>query len=900
MSLAAGSRLGPYEIVAPLGAGGMGEVYRAKDTRLGREVAVKVLPAEVASDPERLRRFEQEARAASALSHPNILTLFDVGRDGETSYLVTELLEGESLRERLAGGELPVRKAIELGVAVARGLAAAHAKGIVHRDLKPENLFLTHDGGVKILDFGLAKLTIPEGVTAIAEATTIAGGTETGVVMGTVGYMAPEQVRGERADARTDLFALGCVLYESVAGRRAFAGATPPDTLSAILRDEPPPLQAPGPTGTVLEGIVRRCLEKRPDDRFQSARDLGFALEALGAPSSGPISPTGAESQGQRRAFLLARGLGLAALALLAVVTYLAFVAGERAGREAAASPTTAFGSGSIQQLTTDPGYEGEPTFSPDGQTIAYVADRDGNFEIYLQQISGGPAINLTQNPAADVQPSFSPDGRTIAFVSSRSSSSDLIHAAPRLPRVGGDIWTMPALGGMPRRVVENGNYPSWSPDGSSLVFVHGTFRSTRLALVSANGGESHDLPIEEPDALRYFYPTFSDDGRWLLYQNSSRIEVVAISGGKPHLLAFGEEPTWGARSSTIVFTNDAPGKSRSLWQAPFDLERGVLSGPPQPLTFGPGAELGARVSRDGRTIAFASVRETLNLEEIPFDAETARPTGPPRELTRGNNHIGAFWPSPDGNAVVYVAETGSSSHLWRVDAPSAPVQLTLDSTSWDSSPSWSPDGSRIAFVRSATRAVDESSSLWVMSADGGIPRRVAGEIGDAVWLDDGQRLVVAPTRGANLEILDLRTSKRAPIEGAAARTLYAADAKGNWIVFQLSGKDNVDLAAVPLSGGAARVVVATSREDFHPFFSPSGLWLFFDPDHQNIMRVPGPAQGWRSATPEPVTDFAENDLYLDFPKLSGDGRKLFYTRGRDTGDIWILEADNPPAPKAP
>src|SRR5687768_12530615 len=232
--LAAGSRLGPYTILSPLGAGGMGEVYRARDPRLGREVAVKVLPAELSRDADRLRRFEQEARAASALNHPNILTVFDTGSEDGTVYLVTELLEGETLRERLAGGALPARKAIEIGIQIARGLAAAHEKGIVHRDLKPENLFLTRDGRVKILDFGLARLQRSD----IGEAPTILTGTEPGVVLGTVGYMAPEQVRGQPADHRADVFALGAVLYEMLTGRRAFQRDSAAETMTAILREE--------------------------------------------------------------------------------------------------------------------------------------------------------------------------------------------------------------------------------------------------------------------------------------------------------------------------------------------------------------------------------------------------------------------------------------------------------------------------------------------------------------------------------------------------------------------------------------------------------------------------------------------------------------------------------------
>ena len=280
MTLAAGARLGPYEIVSPLGAGGMGEVYRAKDTRLGREVAVKVLPADVASDPDRLRRFEQEARAASALNHPHILTVYDVGAEGGTSFLVTELLHGESLRELVRKGPLAPARAGELAIQIAKGLAAAHEKGIVHRDLKPENLFLTTDGAVKILDFGLARVA-PEPTTAseLARAPTVEELTREGTVLGTVGYMSPEQVRGEPADVRSDLFALGCVLYELATGRRAFARETSAETLTAILRDEPDELDSQSSRlPPALRRIVRRALAKDPADRFPSARELAIQL----------------------------------------------------------------------------------------------------------------------------------------------------------------------------------------------------------------------------------------------------------------------------------------------------------------------------------------------------------------------------------------------------------------------------------------------------------------------------------------------------------------------------------------------------------------------------------------------------------------------------------------------
>src|SRR5271155_2988490 len=300
MSLTTGTKLGPYEIVSPLGAGGMGEVYRAKDTRLGREVALKVLPESIARDGGRLHRFEQEARAVAALNHPNILAVFDIGQFNGMPFFVSELLQGESLRAALDRGSLPQRKAIEYGVQIAQGLAAAHDKGIVHRDLKPENIFVTKDGHIKILDFGLAKLADPAPGAASEHdgLTRTSSHTVPGEVMGTASYMAPEQVRGQLADPRTDIFAFGAVLYEMLSGRRAFRRDTPAETMTAVLREDPPELSdASHPVSPALDRIIRRCLEKNPEQRFRSARDLSFALGALsGSDASGAAKIANAQA----------------------------------------------------------------------------------------------------------------------------------------------------------------------------------------------------------------------------------------------------------------------------------------------------------------------------------------------------------------------------------------------------------------------------------------------------------------------------------------------------------------------------------------------------------------------------------------------------------------------------
>ena len=892
MTLAAGTRLGPYEIVSPLGAGGMGEVYRARDTRLHREVAIKVLPERVAGDADALARFEREAKAVAALSHPNILALHDVGHENGIAYAVMELLEGETLREALAAGPLAPRKAVEYATQIALGLAAAHDKGIVHRDLKPDNVFVTRDERVKVLDFGLAKSAATPNPASETQSPTVSGYTEPGKVMGTVGYMSPEQVRGVAVDQRSDIFSFGSMLYEMLTGRRIFQHETAAETMTAILKEEPDLDAADLRIPASLRPVLRHCLEKKPERRFQSARDLAFALETANAPStsaSGAAAPVVAAPRTS-----VAKWLAIAALVAAGLA------AGYLIRGRAAPARDAGWEDATYSLLTTDPGYEGEPTFSPDGRTIAYVADRDGNFEIYLQQVSGGPAINLTHNPAADIQPAFSPDGREIAFVSDRAGgSSEVFHAAPGLPRVGGDIWVMPALGGTARRVVEGGNCPSWTPDGSAILYVHGTFRNTRIARVPATGGESRDIPIDEPAVARYFFPNVSKDGRWLLYQNGNFVEVVASSGGKPRTLARGEYPAWGAGSRTVIFTNSDPGKSRTLWEAPFSVARGELSGPARPLTLGRGEDVGAAESRDGTTVAYTSLDETLNLEDVGFDAENGRVIGTPRLLTSGENHVGLLDPAPDGSAVAYSAGSLEGSRIWRGEFGSPPVELSRDPTSVDTNPAWSPDGRSIAFTRTPNGQHAASGALWIMNADGTSPRRVteADAFGQTAWLPDSHSLLLS--REKALVRYDLASGRASPVPGVDGRAVFIVDRRAEWIAFATTTGGPMKLLALRLAGGASRLVDTAGWEPFHPFFSPSGRWLYFQKNHKNLYRIPGPGQDWRTAPPEKVSDFTGLDLYIDGARLSGDGSRLFYARGRTTGGIVIVQRAKGAPPKA-
>jgi hypothetical protein len=452
MALTSGTKLGPYEILSPLGAGGMGEVYRARDTRLDRDVAIKVLPESFARDADRLRRFEQEARTVAALNHPNILGVYDIGQHQGSPYMVCELLDGETLREKMQEGPMPQRRAIEYASQIADGLAAAHDKGVVHRDLKPENIFVTKDARVKILDFGLAKLARMNGGSISGEGATatVPAQTMPGMVLGSAGYMSPEQVRGKDVDARTDIFALGAILYEMLSGHSAFKGESSIETMNAILKDDPPELEtdklklSPG-----LERIVRRCLEKEPAHRFHSARDVGFALEA--------ISGTSTASSVRRDALASERPRWLRAGALLFIlVTVAAVVFAYLLGRS-----TTSSSVASYQQLTFEPGYAGPARFTRDGNTMVYSAAWNGGAkQLYSQRSNGAQATPL--NIDADV-----------LGIADNGDMAVVLHRhflATWLQR--GTLARMPLDGGAPRPILEDVYEADITRDGKDFAVV--------------------------------------------------------------------------------------------------------------------------------------------------------------------------------------------------------------------------------------------------------------------------------------------------------------------------------------------------------------------------------------------------------------------------------------------
>jgi eukaryotic-like serine/threonine-protein kinase len=552
MGVSTGTKLGPYEILAPIGAGGMGEVYRARDSRLERDVAIKVLPPSFASDSDRLRRFEQEARAVAALNHPNILAVYDIGTHDGAPYLVSELLEGETLRERLGGGSLPARKVIDYTVQAAHGLAAAHEKGIVHRDLKPENLFITKDGRVKILDFGLAKLTQTDSEAGSATlAPTSPSMTDPGIVMGTVGYMSPEQVRGKPADRRSDIFSLGAIIYEMLSGQRAFRRDSSIETLNAILKEEPPELSAIAASiSPALERVVNHCLEKSPEQRFQSASDLAFNLEAISGISSTSQAQKAIAAEPSRKLLWLATG----AVLLLASYAAVYFV-GERVTTRT--WPT-------FQRLAFRRGTVFSARFTPDGQTIIYGAAYGGN---PLQLFS-------TRPESPESRPVGLPDKVGLLAISSSGELAVLLDNQSGGPFLSvGTLARVPLAGGAPREVLEKVHWADWSPDGKQLAVVHRIGSQNTLEFPIGNvlyqtQGWIGD-PRVSPDGHRVAFldhPVVSDD--------EGSVAVVDLSGKKTTLTENWVSIrglAWSPSGKEVWFTASPVGANRALYGVTMD-----------------------------------------------------------------------------------------------------------------------------------------------------------------------------------------------------------------------------------------------------------------------------------------------------------------------------------------
>jgi eukaryotic-like serine/threonine-protein kinase len=783
-ALVPGTRLGPYEVLAPIGAGGMGEVYRARDERLGREVAIKVLHPESSADPDRLRRFEQEAKAAGALNHPNLVAVFDTGRHEGNPYVVFELLEGMTLRQVVGHAAVPPRKAVDYAGQIAHGLSAAHAKGIVHRDLKPENLFVTKDGRVKILDFGLAKLRPAlDPHAAREEDTTFSAATGAGVVLGTVGYMSPEQVRGVPADHRSDIFSFGAVFHEMLSGKRPFTGGTTVEVMTAILKEDSPELAKPDvPAG--LERVVRRCLEKRPEERFQSAQDIGFALEAVSGASSAPQAATTRRAEKRRWSALLAGAAAVVGGTLAIGYTWVV--------QQRIAPPP------SFKQLTFRRGVVHTARFAPDGHTVVYGAAWEGNPSQVFSARLEGPESSSLGLPEGNIA-SISPSGE-LAIMTGR------MYLTGMPPRT---LVRLPPAGGAPREVAVNVLGADWAPDGRSLAVVRIDYGGAGAADATTDQWVRRRQRLEFPigkvlyesASSGIWSPRVSPDGSQVAFveerPDRSSLELVDLTGRKT-TLSSNQEPrglAWSPKGDEVWFAEWG-----ALWAV-------SLTGNRRLVARFPGAVTLNDISRDGRVLLtlaqwHASLMvlasgETEERDLSWFDASQ------PAALSRDGGTLlftdrgGAGSPQDLGNAASYLRRTDGSPAV-RLGEGRAQVL--------------SPDG------KWALSLVHGSPPKLVLLPTGpGELRPIPlGEINcwRADFLPDGNGVLVwgsAPGQGTRVFLQDLDGRDRRALPDGFHLFWYGSTVSPDGKVVAVAGPGQ-KLMLFPIEGGEPRPVPGVER----------------------------------------------------------------------------------------
>jgi Tol biopolymer transport system component len=749
-----GQTISHYRVTAKLGEGGMGEVYRATDTRLGRDVAIKVLPTSFAANAQSMARFEREAQVLASLNHPGIASVYGLEESNGIRGLVMELVEGPTLADRLRQGPIPLEEALQIAKQIAEALEYAHERGIIHRDLKPANVKVTPDGAVKLLDFGLAKAI--EGDCAasdVSSSPTISiAATQAGIILGTAAYMSPEQARGKPVDRRADIWAFGVLLFEMLSGHRLYEGETTSDILARVIEREPDLSGLPASTLAPVRELICRCLTKNPRQRLRDIGEARIVLEAYLANPSAAHTTAGVARSGThpartRQLMWLFGGLVLGVLA--------AGMAMWKLKPAATTQPMMRFSA-----VTNFTGIDAQPSFSPEGRSVAFLSNRGGQFDIWVGLVSGGSPVRITNDPNVKARPHWSPDGSKIAYA--RLNESGLW-----------DIWTVPALGGTPRKILNNATDAAWSPDGTSLAYAN-NFTGT-IWVCDAMGANAHALTQPE-GKVWHMQPAFSHDGRTIAFVRRgsgpySELASIEVSTGKVQPLtkdnALALSPVWSADNQFVYFASTRGG-AMNLWKV------SARGGSPLPISAGRGDDSELDLSPDGQKIVFASQRSATNLLEVEVDSTTE--TG--RRWLTTDASRGTLAPaySPDGRHIAYFTNRKGAENesIWMMEEDgSNPVKMVEDNYI-NVFPRWTPDGQSLVFT-SRHRGVESSRIFRRLSISGTVPAELPGEPAESTWGDVGPngRLAFLGTNG-QIQIFDSASNKLQTVDvvrGSAIHT---------------------------------------------------------------------------------------------------------------------------------
>jgi eukaryotic-like serine/threonine-protein kinase len=915
-----------YQFGAKLGAGGMGVVYKARDMRLGREVAIKVLPADMVGDADRRERFVYEARAASRLNHPNIITIHDFCEAEGIYFMVMELVQGKTMNELIRGKPMPLDQALHYAIQIADAVAAAHAAGIIHRDLKPANIMVTEKRMVKVLDFGLAKLTDRLWDSASTQTLTLtepSPQTDEGKVVGTVAYMSPEQAEGKVLNRGTDVFSFGAVLYEMVTGKRAFKRETKIATLAAILREEPPPpSQLVSDFPRDVERLIARCLRKDPQRRYQHMPDVKIALEDL-KEESASITGMSAVSLPARRRSRKLLVAGVASLALFAAAGWWV-----TRNRPAAVARLPV-----LRRLTSDAGLTTEPALSPDGKFVAFASDRasEGNLDIWVQLLAGGEPSRLTRHAADDREPSFSPDGSKIAFRSDRD---------------GGGIYVVSTLGGKEQKIADQGRRPRFSPDGKWIAYWVGEpgtmplfgwgaslprMGMSGVFLVPAGGGTPRPF---RPGFFAARNPLWSPDGKHLLIEGvdkftaaapaSSRYDWYVAARDSDALVKTGafdvlrkynlfpqepgmltSYPAPGAWADGRIVFSAAVGDTTNLWQLPIS-EAFQVSGPPGRLTAGAGVEGNPSIasSEPGRKespLVYSSLTENGDIWSLPIDTDRAKVLGPLQRLTKDVAADIRPSISADGTRMVYNSNRLGNWDVWVMDLRTGKEDSLTATPEDEENPKITLDGSKVVFSVSE----GQKRLTYVVAATGGVPRKVCDDCWALPWFADGRRILFnSPGFIKAFDTESAQTTELLRISSLISAPRPSWDDR--WIAFyHLLDPIHSRIFIAPIHNGAVTeesefiAVSDGTTYDLLPEFSPDGRLLYFlsqrdgarclwaqrlDPATKRPLDQPFPVQHFHSARVSPLFVKAGQRA------ISVARDKIVITMDERVGNVWMSD----------